>query len=156
MVRNLIPSEEKRRKSSPCVSCVLFASPCHKGPHGRSTKSNIVVVQDTQTGSDTNSLTDMDGDGISARRLEICKELGIPTDLYLALPPDAFCEASVEDAGPQWEKRFYDQVAAHPNFRTLSENDTLPEWLRAKPTTIFGSGITIGCSITRSPWEAET
>jgi hypothetical protein len=65
--------------------------------------------------------------------LEICKELGIPTDLYLALPPDAFCEASVEDAGPQWEKRFYDQVAAHPNFRTLSENDTLPEWLRAKP-----------------------
>jgi len=65
--------------------------------------------------------------------LEICKELGIPTDLYLALPPDAFCEASVEDAGPQWEKRFYDLVAAHPNFRILSENETLPEWLRAKP-----------------------
>jgi hypothetical protein len=67
MVRNLIPSEGKRRKSFPCV---LFASPCHKGPHGRSTKSNIVVIQDTQTGSDTNSLTDMDGAGISARRLE--------------------------------------------------------------------------------------
>ena len=65
--------------------------------------------------------------------LEICKELGIPTELYLALPPDAFCEASVEDAGPQWEKRFYDQVAAHPNFRTLAESDQLPEWLRMKP-----------------------
>jgi tetratricopeptide repeat protein len=65
--------------------------------------------------------------------LEICKELEIPTELYLALPPDAFCEASVEDAGPQWEKRFYDQVAAHPNFRTLAESDQLPEWLRMKP-----------------------
>ena len=32
---------------------------------------------------------------------EVCAELGIPTDLYLALPPDAFCEASVEDSGPQ-------------------------------------------------------
>lgn len=64
--------------------------------------------------------------------LEICKELGIPTDLYLALPPDAFCEASVEDAGPQWVKRFYDLVSAHPTFRTLSENETLPEWLRIK------------------------
>jgi hypothetical protein len=53
-----------------CVLCVLFASLCHKGPHGRSTKSNIVVVQDTQSGSDTSSLTDMDGAGISARRLE--------------------------------------------------------------------------------------
>ena len=65
--------------------------------------------------------------------LEICKELEIPTELYLALPPDAFCAASVEDAGPQWEKRFYDQVAAHPNFRTLAESDQLPEWLRMKP-----------------------
>lgn len=69
--------------------------------------------------------------------LEICQELGIPRDLYLALPPDAFCKASVEDAGGDWVKRFYDLVAAHPNFRTLAENKTLPEWLRGKPNYDF-------------------
>ncbi len=65
--------------------------------------------------------------------LEVCAELGIPTDLYLALPPDAFCEASVEDSGPAWEKRYYDLVAAHPGCRTLAESDELPAWLRSKP-----------------------
>jgi hypothetical protein len=69
--------------------------------------------------------------------LEICQELAIPSDLYLALPPDAFCKASVEDAGGDWVKRFYDLVAAHPNFRTLAENKTLPEWLRGKPNYDF-------------------
>ena len=58
--------------------------------------------------------------------LEVCQELGIPTDLYLALPPDAFCNASVKDAGPDWEKRFYDLVASHPNYRVLAEEDELP------------------------------
>jgi hypothetical protein len=64
---------------------------------------------------------------------EVCADVGIPTDLYLALPRDAFCEASVEDAGPAWEKRFYDLVAAHPTHRVLSESDALPAWLRHKP-----------------------
>jgi hypothetical protein len=63
---------------------------------------------------------------------EVCAELGIPVDLYLALPPDAFCEASVEDSGPQWEKRFYDLVANHPDRRVLGESDELPVWLRSK------------------------
>ena len=62
---------------------------------------------------------------------EVCAELGIPTDLYLALPPDAFCEASVEAAGPAWEKRFYDLVAKLPP-RILAENDKLPVWLRER------------------------
>jgi hypothetical protein len=64
---------------------------------------------------------------------EVCAELGIPTELYLALPQDAFCEASVKDAGGQWEKRFYDLVANHPNCRVLGESDELPIWLRSKP-----------------------
>src|SRR6202007_2650707 len=51
-----------------CVLCVLFASPCHKGPHGKSMKSNIVVVQDTQSRTGISLLTDMDVGGISARR----------------------------------------------------------------------------------------
>jgi tetratricopeptide (TPR) repeat protein len=64
--------------------------------------------------------------------LEICQELGIPTDLYLALPPDAFCQASVKDSGPQWEKRFYDLVASHPKHRVLAGSDELPVWLRPR------------------------
>lgn len=65
--------------------------------------------------------------------LEVCADLGIPTDLYLALPPDPFCEASVEDSGPAWVDRFYKLVAKHPGFRTLSESRELPAWLREKP-----------------------
>ena len=61
---------------------------------------------------------------------EVCAELGIPTDLYLALPPDAFCETSVESAGPAWEGRYYDLVASHPDHRVLAENEELPVWLR--------------------------
>lgn len=61
---------------------------------------------------------------------EVCAELGIPTDLCLALPPDAFCETSVESAGPEWEQRFYDLVASHPDHRILAESEELPVWLR--------------------------
>ena len=32
---------------------------------------------------------------------EVCAELGIPTELYLAVPPDQFIKASVRSAGPQ-------------------------------------------------------
>ena len=53
-----------------CVLCVLFASPWRKGPHGKSTQSNIVVVQGTRSRGDTSLLTVMDGAGISVRRLE--------------------------------------------------------------------------------------
>ena len=65
--------------------------------------------------------------------LEVCAELGIPTDLYLALPPDPFGEASVKDSVPAWERRYEDLVAKHPGFRTLSESRELPAWLREKP-----------------------
>jgi hypothetical protein len=38
----------------------------------------------------------------------------------------------VEDAGPQWEKRFYHLVASHPNYRVLAQSDELPVWLRPR------------------------
>lgn len=37
--------------------------------------------------------------------LEQCRELGIPTKIYLALPVDAFIEASVAPAGAGWVER---------------------------------------------------
>ena len=63
---------------------------------------------------------------------EICAELNIPTELYLALPPDQFCVTSVAHAGPDWIERFealYKRLAPH----VLGNTEELPVWLRAKP-----------------------
>jgi hypothetical protein len=38
---------------------------------------------------------------------ECCRELGIPTRVLLALPPDEFEAESVAPAGPGWVKRFH-------------------------------------------------
>ncbi|KAA5538855.1 hypothetical protein [Adhaeribacter rhizoryzae] len=37
---------------------------------------------------------------------ELCLELGIPTEMYLALPSEEFKEASVSFAGKEWDTRF--------------------------------------------------
>ena len=37
---------------------------------------------------------------------EIASRLGVPTELYLALPPAEYCAASVADAGEEWIARF--------------------------------------------------
>ncbi len=37
---------------------------------------------------------------------EIAARLGIPTELYLALPPAEYCAASVADGGAEWVARF--------------------------------------------------
>lgn len=37
---------------------------------------------------------------------EIAIELGVPTELYLALPPEEYCSASVADGGERWVARF--------------------------------------------------
>jgi hypothetical protein len=61
---------------------------------------------------------------------EVCAEMGIPSELYLALPPDRFVKASVESAGQQWEERFY-KLAGNLPMRVLAEREELPVWLRA-------------------------
>ena len=63
---------------------------------------------------------------------EVCAELGIPTKLYLALPPDQFIKASVRSAGPQWIERFWRLRERLPE-RVLAESEELPRWLREKP-----------------------
>jgi hypothetical protein len=37
---------------------------------------------------------------------EVCEELDIHSEVYLALPPDQFAEQSVAFAGPSWVQRF--------------------------------------------------
>jgi tetratricopeptide (TPR) repeat protein len=74
---------------------------------------------------------------------EVCAELGIPTRLYLAIPPQGYVIASVQKAGPQWVERFWNLYNAHVaegRVRILSDaagvqdkQEYLPAWLRAKP-----------------------
>lgn len=73
---------------------------------------------------------------------EVCAELGIPTRLYLAIPPAKYINSSVSKAGPGWVDRFWSIYNKHKNanqLRVLSEvenakedEDYLPLWLRSK------------------------
>ncbi|GJL55700.1 MAG: hypothetical protein NPIRA02_28320 [Nitrospirales bacterium] len=62
---------------------------------------------------------------------EVCRELEIPTRIYLAIPKPEYIKASVADAGPQWVERFNALVQTQPT-ETLSDSNELPRWLRAK------------------------
>ena len=63
---------------------------------------------------------------------EVCAELEIKTQLYLALPPDKFRAASVAQGGPAWIERF-NRLCARIEPRILSECEELPNWLHGKP-----------------------
>jgi hypothetical protein len=70
---------------------------------------------------------------------EVCAELGIPTRLYLAIPPQKYVTTSVQKGGPRWVERFwtlYNEHQAQKQARVLSdatdEREYLPAWLREK------------------------
>ncbi len=62
---------------------------------------------------------------------EVCAELGIPTQLYLALPAALFVERSVAQGGARWRQRFELLMASLP-CRVLNEREELPGWLKRK------------------------
>jgi len=64
--------------------------------------------------------------------LEVCDELGIATEMLLALPDDQFVNASVVADDPGWEKRFYAQLTKHPDPPVLATSRELPKWLQFK------------------------
>lgn len=73
---------------------------------------------------------------------EVCADLGIPTRLYLAIPPARYISTSVDTAGGNWTDRFWKIHNQHENnkqLRVLSEvadgktdDEYLPAWLRSK------------------------
>ena len=63
---------------------------------------------------------------------EVCGELNIPTELYLAMPRERFVPASVTPAGAGWIDRFDRQYERLPR-RVLLDSEELPRWLREKP-----------------------
>ncbi len=62
---------------------------------------------------------------------EICAELGIPTQLLLAIAKDRFAAASVLDAGPDWMQRFR-ALTDRLDTKILSQSSELPAWLRTR------------------------
>jgi len=74
---------------------------------------------------------------------EVCAEMGIPSWLYLAIPPERYVVSSVQKAGERWVERFwklYNKQSEQKRVRVLSEatdvvneREYLPAWLRSKP-----------------------
>lgn len=63
---------------------------------------------------------------------ELCADLGIPTQLFLALPKNQFIAESVAPAGGNWRDRF-DRLIEKLPPRVLAESKDLPAWLAEKP-----------------------
>ncbi|HMB61753.1 MAG TPA: tetratricopeptide repeat-containing protein [Eudoraea sp.] len=63
---------------------------------------------------------------------EVCTDLGIKTEVYLALPREKFIARSVRFAGNQWVDRF-NALDKNPNtsMRILTESEELPAWLQS-------------------------
>lgn len=53
---------------------------------------------------------------------------GIPSVVYLALPKEKFAAESVQDAGPDWMRR-YDALLEQRPARILQSSEDLPDWL---------------------------
>jgi tetratricopeptide (TPR) repeat protein len=74
---------------------------------------------------------------------EVCAELDIPTQLYIAIPPERYVVSSVQKAGERWVERFWKLYNKHSEQKrvcvlseatdVLDEREYLPAWLRTKP-----------------------
>jgi tetratricopeptide (TPR) repeat protein len=62
---------------------------------------------------------------------EVCRQLNIPTRMYLVLPKNDYIKASIADGGPNWVDRF-NQLFEQNQPEILSDSGELPRWLRAK------------------------
>jgi Tetratricopeptide Repeats-Sensor len=62
---------------------------------------------------------------------EVCEEIGIKTQMFLALPEDEFKVESVAFAGPVWIERF-NRLFLKLSHPVLSANKELPKWLQNK------------------------
>lgn len=60
---------------------------------------------------------------------EVCEELGVKTELYLALPPNVYRTQSVDPAGREWIERFDHLLERIPEPPVLSRAEQPPAWL---------------------------
>jgi hypothetical protein len=59
---------------------------------------------------------------------EECQARGIATTIFLALPESDYAVESVNSAGPEWTRRYYQLLEKTP-FRVLQPSKELPKWL---------------------------
>ncbi len=69
---------------------------------------------------------------------EVCAELGIKTEMFLALPRESYLVESVAFAGNDWVDRF-DKLYTGLPHRVLSDSKNLPMWLQKKTPYDFWS-----------------
>jgi hypothetical protein len=67
---------------------------------------------------------------------EVCQELNVESQLYLALPPPQFIEASVRQGGSQWIERFSRLLARRPAL-VLAQTPELPSWVQREHYSIW-------------------
>lgn len=60
---------------------------------------------------------------------EVCRELNVPTRLYLAVPPALYVETSVAGASRDWIDRFH-RLRREVEVSVLGPSRRLPSWLR--------------------------
>lgn len=63
---------------------------------------------------------------------EVCRELGVVTELFLALPKERFSVTSVQRGGADWVER-YGKLCDRLSPRVLQDSEALPNWLVDKP-----------------------
>jgi hypothetical protein len=96
------------------------------------------AISETQERIDGNRLVGIAGGACGGDMLfhEACRERGVDTWFYLALPRNDFIVTSVQHAGPDWVDRFNDlyvQAEQSETLRVLGSSAALPTWLDEKP-----------------------
>lgn len=92
-----------------------------------------VQQQLTDNNDDKDKITGIAGGACGSDILfhEVCRELGIKTHLYLAVPAEQFVVESVAFAGADWTERFYNLYHTLDRH-VLSQSMDLPNWLQKK------------------------
>ena len=67
---------------------------------------------------------------------EVCGELGVETQIFLAAARDEYVTRSVSDAGPEWIERF-DALLATKRTRYLDNDLKPPDWLNASEDYVW-------------------
>jgi hypothetical protein len=93
-------------------------------------RSAIVDEKEMTTGSIVGVAGGANGGDILF--LEACGELGIRSEMLLALPENQFIEASVDNEDKSWLRRFHAQLQKHTNTPVLAQSTELPKWLQFK------------------------
>lgn len=143
------PPSTQQRKRVLVFAGHMIDAPGRQKPRFPADKEDIArekikeaVVKEMNTGAGIASAYAGGASGGDILFQEVCAELGVPTWLYLAIPPQQYVTTSVAKAGSEWVQRFwniYNVHAARNQVRVLSEaidvrqdSNYLPAWLKDK------------------------